>query len=64
MFCSIPQASVVGLLLFTLYTTPLASLIHSKKLEHHLYADDTQVYISLSTADSNLSLIQLGGQSQ
>jgi len=42
-----------------LYTTPLSSLIHSHKLDHHLYADDTQVYISLSTADTDLSLKQL-----
>ena len=27
-------------LLFTLYTTPLSSLIHTHKLDHHLYADD------------------------
>jgi len=43
----------------TLYTTPLSSLIHSHKLDHHLYADDTQVYISLSTADTDISLKQL-----
>ena len=40
-------------------TTPQSSLIHSHKLDHHLYADDTQVYISLSTADTDISLIQL-----
>jgi len=61
LFCSVPQVSVFGPLLFTLYTTPvLSSLIHCQKLDHHLYADDTQVYISLSTADTDLSLKQLG----
>jgi len=47
-------------LLFTLYTTPLSSLIQSHKLDHDLYADDTQVYISFSTADTDISLKQLG----
>ena len=45
-----------------LYTTPLSSLIHGHKLDHHLYADDIQVYISLSTADTDLSLKQLGNR--
>jgi len=58
MFCSILQGSVLGLLLFTLYT--LSSLIYSHKLDHHLYADNTQVYcISLFTSEVDLSLTQL-----
>ena len=48
-------------LLFTLYATPLSSLIHTHKLDHRLYADNIQeVYISLFTADTHLSLKQLG----
>ena len=60
LFCNVPQVSVLGQLMFILYTTPLTSLIHSDKLDYNLYADDTQVYISLSTADTNISLKQLG----
>src|SRR6218665_686146 len=33
-------------LLFVLYTTPLSSLIKASSIDHHLYADDTQLFIS------------------
>ena len=39
------QGSVLGPLLFTLYTIPLISLIFSLSLDHHLYANDTQLFV-------------------
>ena len=41
------------------YTEDLADLINSHRLSHHLYADDTQVIASTTTANAELTVDRL-----
>ena len=51
---------LLGPLLFILYTTTLSTLISSLSLNHHLYADDAQLFFSFypSVFDSGIDRLQ------
>ena len=54
-----PQGSILGPVLFSLYTTSPSQVITNHNLSHHLYADDTQVYKSLSQSNAQESVLTL-----
>lgn len=52
----VPQGSILGPLLFTLYTTPIQDIISAHTLDCMFYANDSHLYIIIVPLDQRPAL--------
>ena len=55
----VPEGSVLSPLLFSTFTSPVGHIISSMGIHHQQYADDTQLFISLTSSDQYMSVARL-----
>ena len=49
----VPQGSVLGPIIYCMFTKPVSDIIQRHRLSHHFYADDTQLYMTMGHSNND-----------
>ena len=52
--CGVPQGSVLGARMYTMYARPVSAIIEHNNIFYHSYADDTQLYIQCDNNEESV----------
>ena len=55
----VPEGSVLGPLLYVLYTAEVCHVVERHSMHLHLYADDSQIYTSVAVSDTTSAVRRL-----
>ena len=53
--CGVPQGSVLGARLYSMYAYPLCTIINEHNLHYHSYAGDTQIYMQCDNNENAIT---------
>ena len=57
--CRVPHGSVLGPILFTIYTASLGQLLRQLDVQYHLYADDSQLWVIFKPPERDTAIGQM-----